>query len=96
MATAYRIDHMGKELFRAFTDHPHATGETYFEHLCFTMSMASRFALVSAIIVVHGIFPFLMPTTASRHIEKLYWIMKTRIPKARRDVLDAAYLDYSV
>lgn len=87
---------MNKEIFRAFTAHPHAAGETYLEHLRFTFTMAARFALVAVIIIVHGIFPFLMPTTASRMIEKLYWVMKTRIPKGRREALDAAYLDYCV
>ena len=87
---------MGHAIFKAFTDHPHQAGETYLEHLRFTFTMASRFFLVSFIIMIHGLFPFLMPTTASRMIEKLYWIMKTRIPKGRREVLDAAYLDYCV
>lgn len=95
--TTYKLEHMGKELFRAFTAHPHETGETYFEHLRFTLGMAGRCAFVSAIIVVHGLFPFLMPRTASRHIEELYLTVKGRIPKARRAEMDAAYeLDYSV
>jgi hypothetical protein len=96
MTNAEKMEHLGKDIFRAFTQHPHETGETYLQHLRFTLGMALRFALVSMIITIHGFFPFLMPTTASRYIEKLYWVMKGRIPKARRDVIDAAYLDYSV
>ena len=87
---------MHKEILRLFTAHPHATGETYLQHLRFTVTMSAHFFFVSTVIMIHGLFPFLMPTTASRHIEKLYWQMKTRIPKGRREALDAAYLDYSV
>ncbi len=81
---------------QSFTAHPHETGETYGEHLWFTLSMASRFALVSAVILIHGIFPFLMTHTASRKIEKIYGVIKGRAAKAPRAPADAAYLDYSV
>jgi len=79
------------ELRRAFTEHPEATDETYFEHLWFTLSMSFRFFITTLVILIHGIFPFLMVRTASIQIEAIYRIMKSRIPKARREAIDADY-----
>lgn len=83
--------HLKEEAERAFTEHPHQTGETYLQHLWFTVRMAGRFAFVSLVVVIHGIFPFLFVRTASQQIEIVYGIMKKRIPKPRRDELDAHY-----
>jgi hypothetical protein len=80
-----------EELRTAFTAHPQTVDETYLEHLWFTASMAARFFYASAVILVHGLFPFLFERGASRQIEALYRIMKTRIPPARRDEIDADY-----
>ena len=74
---------------RAFTEHPEETGETYLQHLWFTLGMSLRFFVTMLVILIHGIFPFLLTRTASIHIEKIYQIMKSRIPKSRRDVIDA-------
>lgn len=76
------------EVEKAFIDHPQSAGETYFEHMAFTMRMAGRFFYASSAIVVHGVFPFLCTRTASTQIEQLYRIMKTRIPKQRREEID--------
>lgn len=81
----------------AFIEHPHATGETYREHLWFTATMAARFFFTGFVIITHGLFPFLWKTKGSEQIEKVYMIMKGRIPKARRQEIDAAYEhDYCV
>lgn len=79
------------ELAKAFTEHPEETGETYLEHLWFTVTMASRFLYALLVLVIHGIFPFLLMRAASAQIEVIYRIMKTRIPKSRRDAIDADY-----
>lgn len=76
---------------KAFTEHPHAAGETYLEHLWFTFTMSARFFYTSLVIMIHGAFPFLLETAASRQIEAVYRIMKSRIPKDRRDAIDADY-----
>ncbi len=73
---------------KAFTEHPEATGETYGEHLWFTLKMAGRFIFTSAAITLHGVFPFLCTRTASIQIEQVYRIMKSRIPKKRREEID--------
>lgn len=84
---------LGAEVNRAFTEHPEATGETYWQHLWFTITMCARFVYAMAVLLVHGLFPFLLTRAGSRQIEAIYGIMKSRIPKARRDEID---LDYSV
>ena len=78
-----------EEARRAFTEHPHDTDETYLEHLWFTLTMAARFLYTMIVLTIHGIFPFLLTRAASIQIEKSYAIMKSRIPKSRRDVIDA-------
>jgi hypothetical protein len=79
---------------RAFTTHPHETDETYRQHLWFTIRMGVRFLWVSLLLVTHGLFPFLFTRTASRQIERIYLIMKGRIPKSRRAEIDA--LDFDI
>lgn len=73
---------------KAFTEHPHETGETYLEHLWFTIKMTGRMLYSAIVLLIHGIFPFLVVRTASGQIEKIYLIMKSRIPVNRRNVID--------
>lgn len=74
---------------RAFTEHPHEAGETYLGHLRFTAGISLRFLYTALVVMIHGAFPFLLTRSASNQIEKIYSIMKDRIPKDRRDELDA-------
>jgi hypothetical protein len=78
---------------RAFTAHPQATGETYRQHLWFTFTMSARFLYTTLVLLIHGLFPFLLARAASTEIERIYTIMRGRVPKARRDVID---IDYQV
>lgn len=78
---------------RAFTEHPYETGETYLQHLWFTTKMTARLLYTATVLLIHGMFPFLLVKAASTQIEKLYSIMRGRVPKARRDAID---LDYQV
>jgi len=82
-ARAWRND-----IATAFTEHPSDTGETYLQHLWFTSTMAARFLFAMVVLLIHGLFPFLLTQAASKQIESIYGIMKTRIPKSRRDILD--------
>lgn len=79
-----------RSLQALFTAHPHEAGETYWGHFLFTAKMGVRFAYVSFVILMHGIFPFLFTRTGSTQVEKLYGIMKSRIPKSRLEELDRA------
>jgi len=78
-------------LMHLFTVHPAQTQETYLQHLWFTAKMSVRFAALSVILLTHGILPFTFTRTASAQIERVYGIMRSRIPKARRDAIDSEY-----
>lgn len=78
---------------RAFTEHPQMTGETYLQHLWFTAKMSARLLYTATVLLIHGIFPFLLVKTASSQIEAVYKVMRSRVPKARRDAID---IDYQV
>lgn len=77
-----------EQVERAFTEHPQDTGETYSEHLLFTAKMTGRLVYSSAVLMLHGVLPFLCTRTASQQIEKIYAIMRSRIPQSRRDELN--------
>ena len=83
-----KLERLRQDVEKAFTQHPEDTGETYLEHLWFTSKMAGRFLFTSAVIVLHGLFPFLCVRTASNQIERIYRIMKMRIPVKRREEID--------
>ncbi len=76
---------------RAFTEHPHETGETFLEHLWFTTKMSARLLYTATVLMIHGIFPFILVKAASTQIETVYKIMRSRVPKARRDAIDVDY-----
>lgn len=92
--TRARARALREDVNKAFTDHPNEAGETYLEHLLFTAGIALRFFYASTVILIHGIFPFLLTRTASQQTEAIYRIMKTRIPKDRRQAIDE--MDYCV
>lgn len=84
---------LADDVERAFTEHPHETGETYTQHLWFTLKMTARLVYTATVLLIHGIFPFVLVKAASTQIEKIYTIVRGRVPKARRDAID---IDYSV
>lgn len=61
-----------------FTKHPSEAGETYFQHLIFTLGLGLRFLALGFVVVIHGIFPFVFVTTSSREIERISRIMSER------------------
>jgi len=78
----------GRQVCRLFTEHPSEAGETYFQHLIFTIFTALLVVFCGIVIFIHGIFPFIFTKTASSQVEKIYLLLKKRIPKSRRDELD--------
>ena len=42
-----------------FTNHPATVGESYFEHLFFTIFVTLRSLFVAVIFLIHGFFPFI-------------------------------------
>lgn len=56
---------------RPFTDHPASVGESYAEHLGVAARFGGRMIAGGVAAVLHGIFPFLFTTTASRTVAAL-------------------------
>lgn len=70
---------------KVFTEHPQAGGETYWEHLLFTLKITTRLMFSSVALLIHGIFPFLFTRTTSIQVEKIWAIMRSRITQQRRE-----------
>lgn len=69
--------------------HLEEAGESYGAHLCFTLSMGSNLVITGLVVMIHGIIPCLFTRTASMRVERMYGIMKSRIPADRLKALDA-------
>jgi len=74
----------------AFCDHPRQAGETYFEHLMFTLGMATRLFFSAVCLLIHGVFPFLCVHTASKSIRGCHAILDERALKTGGKPSDAA------
>ena len=61
-----------------FTKHPHKVGETYFEHMSVAMKYMFKLQLLSIIIYIHAMLPFLFETYVSDEIEKINKEMQQR------------------
>ncbi len=72
-----------EKLINAFIDHPKEAGESYWEHLTFTIGMAGRFLYIAIVITIHGVFPFLLTHTGSDSIDKAHRILHARAEKCR-------------
>jgi len=72
---------LGRRVREAFTRHPADAGETYWQHLLFTLCMAGRLLLTSAILIIHGLFPFLFCHTASGKMKHCQAVMAERARK---------------
>ncbi len=63
-----------------FTDHPHAVGETYFQHLKYAFMTGCLMMLGGLACALHAIFPFLFPQTASNILLNLTRTFIARSP----------------
>lgn len=68
---------------KLFHDHPEQTGETYLQHLAFTARTTVELLCIACALFIHGLFPFLFETTASRGINRLHEIIAARAQHAR-------------
>lgn len=89
-ALQLRLNKLQQEVLRLFTQHPHEAGETYWQHLRFTLGMSSRFLYCWLALFIHGIFPFLFTRTGSQQIEKMNQIMQERVSREQPPKLDLA------
>ncbi len=68
---------------KAFTEHPAAAGETYWQHLAFTLGMGARLMFAGFVILLHGILPFTLTYTGSNQLKKCNKILSERAAKAQ-------------
>tara|TARA_R110000751_G_scaffold2018_9_gene9120 strand:+ start:55593 stop:55841 length:249 start_codon:yes stop_codon:yes gene_type:complete len=54
-----------------FTDHPHAIGESYGEHLVSASRFGGRLIVAGLACIAHGIFPFWCKSMGSRAVHRL-------------------------
>lgn len=54
-----------KSLDELFLAHPHAAGESYFEHMFFAFRFSGRLLRAAGAAFIHGIVPHACETTAS-------------------------------
>jgi hypothetical protein len=71
---------------KLFTNHCHEAGETYFEHLGFTLKTSATLLFSGIALFIHGIFPFLFTTTASANIRQLNATIVARAAKETETV----------
>ena len=64
-------------MLKAFTQHPKAVGESYFEHLGSATGYAATMAAGAVACLLHGLFPFAFQSSGSRRIRDLHDRMVT-------------------
>lgn len=64
-------------MIKAFTQHPEAVGESYFQHLGSAFGFAATMAVGAMACLLHGLFPFAFQTSGSRRIRELHERMVT-------------------
>ncbi len=82
---------MCRMVLNAFRHHPSETNETYVQHLWFTTKTSLRFVVLSLLLFVHGVFPFIFVRTVSSQIERIYLMMRSRILQPRREMIENQY-----
>ncbi len=65
-----------------FLKHPHAAGETYFEHLTFALKIALYLLVTTGAAVMHGFFPAILQSTTSRRVRALNKDIEERLGRA--------------
>ena len=61
-----------------FTEHPNKVGEGYFEHMFKAFKYMIRLQLLSIIIYIHAMLPFLFETYVGDDIEKINKELQSR------------------
>ncbi len=74
-----------------FTEHPHAIGETYAQHMGMAAWFGMRLMAAGLACLVHAVFPFLCATTGSDRVRALYAELTQRqaIAPQRRPIASA-------
>jgi hypothetical protein len=86
-ATAPGMKSIKQTLIAAFTEHPRQAGETYWQHLVFTVGMAARLLVICVLLTIHGILPFTLTHAASARMRKCQQILADRAARTGFDEL---------
>ena len=70
-----------KKIIKKFTDHPSSIGETYVQHLAFTVRGSLHLVKVALGLLSHGLMPFLFMNYARDSIGKLEQTLLKRNPR---------------
>lgn len=62
----------------AFTEHPRSGGESYWQHLVFTIGMSWRLGVICVLLLIHGLLPFTFTHAASHRMRKCQQILSDR------------------
>ena len=68
-----------------FFKHPLEVGMTYFEHMCFSLSLAKQFASASILALIHSFYPDVLITSSSDALEKMTKQIKERTTHQNKD-----------
>ena len=72
------LSNFRKKLDDIFLNHPRGAGETYLQHLCFTLNYAFKLLALSLCLFIHGLIPALFANTTSQSIMKLNAVLEER------------------
>jgi hypothetical protein len=61
-----------------FLDHPQEAGETYLQHLRFTLKYAGALIIAALSLALHGLIPALLRTAASERISRIHAVFESR------------------
>jgi hypothetical protein len=73
-------------LVKAFGDHPKHAGESYLQHLFFTLKMVVVMLFTSIALLIHGFFPFVFTKTASNNFKNMNNKLQERVAKVNESI----------
>lgn len=76
---------------RIFTNHPSHVGEGYGRHLLFALTMSGRLVGMAALLVVHGVLPFLFSCATYRQLEVTTRLLRRRVHRIHRETVDPLF-----
>ncbi|MDX1921786.1 MAG: DUF6356 family protein [Alphaproteobacteria bacterium] len=72
-------------LDKAFLEHPRLNGESYAQHMAFTLKYGAILLVTAFCLLVHGLIPGLFTHTASNKIKELNSIFEQRRNRTNYD-----------
>ena len=69
----------------SFFNHLNDIGMTYFEHMCFSLSLAKKFAKASLLAFIHSFYPDIFVTSSSDALDAITKQIKERITRQNEE-----------